>query len=71
MGSEHICMLIRNILEEKELRGNSVVKECSRTATDGKACSTKHSRLDVILPVGYRGGLRATSKVSFFQDQIY
>jgi hypothetical protein len=48
--SEHI----RHIFDEGELAENSVVRNFRTTASDGKAYSTKHYNLDVIISVGYR-----------------
>jgi hypothetical protein len=45
---------IRNILEEKELEQDSVIKEYLITAADGKNYQTKCYNLDMILAVGYR-----------------
>jgi hypothetical protein len=48
--SEHI----KNIFEEGELVGNSVVRNFRTTANDGKNYNTKYYNLDVIISVGYR-----------------
>ncbi len=45
---------IRNILKEKELSKESVIKESLITAADGKNYRTKFYRLEMILAVGYR-----------------
>ncbi len=45
---------IRNVLKEKELQKNSVVKESLITAADGKSYRTKLYRLEMILAIGYR-----------------
>lgn len=51
---QNISNHIKNILEEKELEENSVVKENLTTAKDGKNYKTKFYNLDVIISVGYR-----------------
>jgi hypothetical protein len=51
---QNISLHIQNILEEKELRAGSVVKEYLTTAADGKRYQTLHYNLDMILAVGYR-----------------
>jgi len=43
-----------NILTEKELEENSVIRKFRITASDGKTYNTKHYNLDAILAVGYR-----------------
>ncbi len=48
--SLHIC----NILNDGELRADSVVKEYLTTAADGKNYCVLHYSLDMILAVGYR-----------------
>jgi hypothetical protein len=50
----NISMHIRNILQEGELREDSVVKEFLTTASDGKNYRTYYYNLDVIIAVGYR-----------------
>jgi len=51
---QNVSLHIQNIFKEKELRGDSVVKESLTTATDGKNYPTKFYNLDVIISVGYR-----------------
>src|SRR5690625_4770617 len=51
---QNISLHIKNILEEKELDENSVVKFHLTTARDGKNYKTKHYNLEMILAVGYR-----------------
>lgn len=48
--SEHI----ENILQDKELGDNSVVRNFRTTATDGKIYSVKHYNLPMILAIGFR-----------------
>lgn len=48
--SEHI----KNILDEKELDENSVVRKFRTTASDGKSYSVLHYNLDMIISLGYR-----------------
>jgi hypothetical protein len=50
----NVSMHIRNILAEKELREESVVKEFLITAADGKNYRTSHYSLEMIIAVGYR-----------------
>jgi hypothetical protein len=50
----NINIHIRNILKERELDSDSVVKESLITAADGKNYRTKLYRLEMILAVGYR-----------------
>ncbi|MDD2775643.1 MAG: virulence RhuM family protein [Gallionella sp.] len=45
---------ISNILKEKELDGNSVVKDYLTTATDGKQYNVTFYALDMILAIGFR-----------------
>ena len=57
----NISMHIANILKEKELYKNSVVKEFLTTAADGKSYSVFFYSLEMIIAVGYRvRGLRGT-----------
>jgi hypothetical protein len=51
---QNVSLHVRNILEEKELSENSVVKESLTTASDGKNYRTKLYRLEMILAIGYR-----------------
>ena len=51
---QNISLHVRNILDEGELRPDSVVKEYLTTAADGKQYRTLHYNLDLILAVGYR-----------------
>ena len=50
----NISMHISNILKEKELDENSVVKDYLTTAPDGKAYNVAFYALDMILAVGFR-----------------
>ncbi len=49
-----ITQHIGNIFKEKELQKKSVCKDFLHTAADGKAYTTQHYNLDVIVSVGYR-----------------
>ena len=50
----NVAMHIKNILEDKELNENSVIKDFLITAQDGKQYLVKHYALDMILAVGFR-----------------
>ena len=57
----NISMHIANILKERELHKNSVVKEFLTTAADGKNYNVVFYSLEMIIAVGYRvRGLRGT-----------
>jgi hypothetical protein len=51
---QNISLHIQNILDDKELPFEAVVKEYLTTAADGKNYRTLHYSLDMILAVGYR-----------------
>ena len=51
---QNISLHIQNILEEKELEQNSVVKDYLTTANDGKNYSVTHYSLEMILAIGFR-----------------
>lgn len=51
---QNVSLHAKNILEEGELRADSVVKESLTTAADGKNDRTKLYNLDLILAIGYR-----------------
>lgn len=51
---QNISLHIQNILKEKELEQNSVVKEYLTTANDGKNYSVAHYSLEMILAMGFR-----------------
>ena len=60
-SKQTISYHIINILKEKELKGNSVVKEYLTTAADGKNYNVVFYSLEMIIAVGYRvRGLRGT-----------
>ncbi len=50
----NISMHIANILQDKELDGNSVIKDYLTTATDGKKYSVTYYALPMVLAVGFR-----------------
>ena len=50
----NICIHISNILEDKELDENSVIKYYLITAADGKEYNVKFYSLDMILAIGFR-----------------
>ncbi|MGD0774528.1 MAG: RhuM family protein [Candidatus Solibacter sp.] len=51
---QNISLHVKNVFDENELQGDSVVKEYLTTAQDGKRYQTKFYNLDVIISVGYR-----------------
>lgn len=51
---QNVSLHLNNILAERELVAESVVKESLTTAADGKSYRTKVYNLDAILSVGYR-----------------
>ena len=51
---QNISLHIQNILKEKELEQNSVVKEYLTAANDGKNHSVTHYSLEMILAIGFR-----------------
>ena len=51
---QNISLHVQNILKEKELPQDSVVKEFLTTAADGKNYQVQFYNLDVIIAVGYR-----------------
>ena len=53
-SKQNISLHIQNILDDKELRSEAVVKDYLTTAADGKRYRTLHYSLDMILAVGYR-----------------
>lgn len=57
----NVSMHIANILKEKELNKESVVKDFLTTAADGKNYMIQFYNLDAIISVGYRvNSIRAT-----------
>jgi hypothetical protein len=60
-SKQNIGSHIINILEEKELDENSVVKDFFTTAADGKEYNVRHYALPMILAIGFRvRGVRGT-----------
>lgn len=53
-SKQNISLHIKNVLKDRELLAESVVKEYLTTASDGKKYRTKVYNLDMILAVGYR-----------------
>lgn len=53
-SKQNVSLHVANILKERELNPDSVVKESLTTAADGKKYRTKLYRLEMILAVGYR-----------------
>ncbi len=59
--ADNVGLHLKNIFQNTELRENSVTKESSVTASDGKTYAVKHYNLDAIISVGYRvNSLRGT-----------
>lgn len=50
----NISMHISNVLKEKELQSNSVIKDYLTTASDGKEYNVTFYALDMILAIGFR-----------------
>lgn len=61
----NISMHISNILKDKELDSNSVVKDYLTTAPDGKSYMVKYFSLEMIMAVGFR--VRSVRGVQFRQ----
>ncbi len=60
-SKQSVCYHIANILKERELPKQAVVKEILTTAADGKQYKVTHYSLDMVLAVGYRiKGVRGT-----------
>ena len=53
-SKQNISLHIINVLQDKELSADSVVKEYLTTATDGKDYSVTFYALEMILAIGYR-----------------
>lgn len=53
-SKQNISLHIINILEDKELEQNSVVKDYLTTASDGKEYNITFYSLDMILAIGFR-----------------
>jgi len=51
---QNIGQHIKNIVEDNELKIDSVVKDFFTTAIDGKKYNTKYYNLDIIISIGYR-----------------
>ncbi len=51
----NISMHIANIINDKELQRNSVIKDYLTTASDGKQYNVTHYSLEMILAIGFRG----------------
>ena len=53
-SKQNIGQHIKNVIQDGELGGNSVVKNFFITAADGKSYDTLHYNLDMIIAIGYR-----------------
>ncbi|MGB6220701.1 virulence RhuM family protein [Haloferula sp.] len=62
---QNVSLHAKNIFEDGELAGDSVVKDSLTTAADGKRYKTKLYNLDLILAIGYR--VRSPRGVQFRQ----
>ena len=71
VSKPNISMLIAKIFAEKEL-GDSVVKSCLTTATDGKRYNVIYYALEMILAVGFRvRGIRGTQFRQWARHRAY
>lgn len=61
----NISIHIANVLKDRELDANSVVKDYLTTASDGKTYNIKYYSLEMIMAVGYR--VRSVRGVQFRQ----
>ena len=53
-SKQNVSLHIQNILKEKEIEKDSVVKDYLTTASDGKSYTTKFYALEMILAIGFR-----------------
>lgn len=64
-SKQNVSLHINNILKDKELDTNSVVKDYLTTAPDGKSYMVKYFSLEMIMAVGFR--VRSVRGVQFRQ----
>lgn len=64
-SKQNVSLHINNILKDKELDANSVVKDYLTTAPDGKSYMVKYFSLEMIMAVGFR--VRSVRGVQFRQ----
>ena len=64
-SKQNVSLHIKNILKDKELDADSVVKDYLTTAADGKKYSVKFYSLEMIMAVGFR--VRSVRGVQFRQ----
>lgn len=64
-SKQNIILHTDNILKDKELSANSVVKDYLTTAADGKQYSVRHYALPMILAIGFR--VRSMRGIQFRQ----
>jgi death-on-curing family protein len=64
--SEHI----KHILEEEELKHDSVVRKFRITASDGKKYETEHYNLDMIISLGYRIKSKVATKFRIWATNV-
>lgn len=60
---QNVALHIKNIIKDKELEENSVIKDYLITAQDGKKYQVKHYALPMILALGFR--IRSPRGVQF------
>lgn len=53
-SKQNVSMHVKNILTDRELENNSVVKKFFTTGSDGKQYEVLHYSLDMIIAVGFR-----------------
>lgn len=68
-SKQNIGQHIANILEEKELEENSVVKHFFTTAADGKQYEVAFYALDMILAIGFRVRSKRGTQFRIFADK--
>lgn len=68
----NVSQHINNILKEKELNPDSVVKNYLTTAADGKPYQVKFYSLEMILAIGFRvRSIRGLQDIKLYNKLIY
>jgi len=67
---QNISLHLKNIFKEDELNEQSVVKDFSTTAADGKTYQTQLYSLDAIIAVGYRVNSKRATKFRIWATEI-